>query len=151
MRDLWRNERLFISEGLMSTTLREQGIETVHDQVVSLIAQRWANAFVCKVTIRTALEHNPWADSHQPCDIVGWYVSSGGNTMEWMAEVETEDSLMSPHIVDKWRKAVTRGIPFYLLVPRGFKESALKLSQDASIAFSCVYEFTFIDEVCHIL
>lgn len=151
MRDLWRNERLFISEGLMSTTLREQGIETVHDQVVSLVAQRWAKAFVCKVTIQTALEHNPWADTNQPCDIVGWYVSSGGNTMEWMAEVETEDSLMIPQIVDKWRKAVTRGIPFYLLVPRGFKESALKLSQDASIAFSCVYEFTFIDEVCHIL
>ena len=135
----------------MTTTLREQGIETVHDQVVSLIAQRWAKAFVCKVTIRTAIEHNPWADSNQPCDIVGWYVSSGGNTMEWMAEVETEDSLMSPHIVEKWRKAVTRGIPFYLLVPRGSKESALKLSRDASITFSCVYEFTFIDEVCHIL
>ena len=135
----------------MTTTLREQGIEAVHDQVVSLIAQRWAKAFVCKVTIRTVLEHSPWAGSNQPCDIVGWYVSSGGNTMEWMAEVETEDSLMSPHIVEKWRKAVTRGIPFYLLVPRGSKELALKLSRDASITFSCVYEFTFIDEVCHIL
>lgn len=135
----------------MSTTLREQGIESLHDQVVSLIAQRWAKAFVCKVTIRTNLEQNPWADSDQPCDIVGWYVSSGGNTMEWMAEVESEDSLMSPHVVDKWKKAVTRGIPFYLLVPRGFKESALKLSQDAAITFSCVYEYTFINEICHIL
>lgn len=136
---------------MMSTTLREQGIETVHDQVVSLIAQRWAKAFVCKVTIRTSLEQNPWADPIQPCDIVGWHVSSGGNTMEWMAEVETEGSLMNPQIVDKWKKAVTRGIPFYLLVPRGLKESALKLTEDASIAFSCVYEFTFINGVCHIL
>ena len=135
----------------MSTTLREQGIETVHDVVVSLIAQRWAEAFVCKATIRTTLEQDPWADSNQPCDIVGWYVSSGGNTMEWMAEVESEDSLMNPDVVDKWKKAVTRGIPFYLIVPRGFKESALKLSQDASIAFSCVYEFTFINKICHIL
>ena len=135
----------------MSTTLQEQEIETVHDQVVSLIAQRWASVFVCKVTIRTGLDQNPWVDPNQPCDIVGWYVSSGGNTMEWMAEVETEASLMKPLIVDKWKKTVTRGIPFYLVVPRGFKESVLKLSQDASIALSCIYEFTFIDEVCHIL
>jgi hypothetical protein len=118
---------------------------------VSLVAQRWAKAFVCKVTIKTSLEQNPWAGSNQPCDIVGWYVSSGGNTMEWMAEVEAEDSLMNPQIVDKWKKAMTRGIPFYLLVPRGLKESALKLTQDVSISFSCIYEFTFINEVCHIL
>ena len=39
----------------MSPTLREQGIETVHDEVVSLVAQRWAKVFVCKVTIKTAL------------------------------------------------------------------------------------------------
>jgi hypothetical protein len=135
----------------MSTAFREQGIETVHDQVVSLIAQRWAKAFVCKVTIKTSLGENPWADLNQPCDIVGWYVSSGGNTMEWMAEVETEDSLMNLQVVDKWKKAMSRGIPFYLLVPRGWKEAALKLTQDASIACSCIYEFTFINEVCHIL
>jgi len=135
----------------MSTTLREQGIETVHDQVVALIAQRWAKAFVCKVTIRTSGDQNLWADPDQPCDIVGWYVSSGGNTMEWMAEVETEESLMNPQIIEKWKRAMSRGIPSYLLVPRGFKESALKLSQDASITFNYVYEFTFINEVCHLL
>jgi hypothetical protein len=103
----------------MSTAFREQGIETVHDQVVRLIAQRWAKAFVCKVTVKTSLEENPWADLNQSCDIVGWYVSSGGNTMEWMAEVETEDSLMNLQVVDKWKKVMSRGIPFYLLVPRG--------------------------------
>src|SRR6476620_7695700 len=135
----------------MSLTLREQGIETVHDEVVSQVSQRWAKAFVCKVTIKSGLDQNPWADPNQPCDIVGWYVSSGGNTMEWMAEVETEASLMKPLIAAKWKKTVTRGIPLYLVVPRGFKESVLKLSQDASIALSCSYEFTFVDEVCHIL
>ena len=40
----------------MSLTLREQGIETVHDEVVSQVAQRWAKAFVCKVTIKSGLE-----------------------------------------------------------------------------------------------
>jgi hypothetical protein len=135
----------------MSPTLRDHGIDAVHDQVVSLIAQRWAKAFVCKVTIRTGAEQNPWAEPNQLCDIVGWYVSSGGNSMEWMAEVETEDSLAEIQIVDKWRRAITRGVPFYLLVPRGTKELALKLTQEASMTVSCIYEFTFINGVCHVL
>ena len=135
----------------MSTTFREQGIETIHDQVVTLVAQRWAKTFVCKVTIKTNSEENSWSHSYQPCDIVGWYVSSAGNTMEWMAEVETEDSLMTLQVLDKWKKGMRRGIPFYLVVPRGWKEFALKLTQDASVACSCIYEFMFINDVCHIL
>jgi len=135
----------------MSPTLREQGIETVHDQVVSLVAQRWAKAFVCKVTIKPGLDENLWTEPNQRCDIVGWYVSSGGNTIEWMAEVETQDSLADTHVVDKWKRTITRGIPFYLLVPRGLKEVAFKLTQEQALAVSCVYEFTFINGVCHIL
>jgi hypothetical protein len=62
--------------------LREQGIVTVHDQVVSLVAQRRAKTFLCKDTIHTGLEQNPWVDPQQQCDIVGWHVSSADNTME---------------------------------------------------------------------
>ena len=135
----------------MSPTLREQGIETVHDQVVNLVALRWSKAFVCKVTVRTGHEPNPWAEANQPCDIVGWYVSSGGNTMEWMAEVESEESLADTQVIDKWRRAISRGIPFYLLVPRGMKELANRLIQENSLLVSCIYEFTFINGVCHLI
>ncbi|MEK7237352.1 MAG: hypothetical protein AAB242_12055 [Nitrospirota bacterium] len=135
----------------MNTILREQGIETIHDQVVSLVAQRWARAFHCKVTIHTSLEQDPWADPQQQCDIVGWQVSSAGNTMEWMAEVETADSIGDAEILSKWKKTMVRGIPFYLLVPRGFKESAQKLADDASIPFSCIYEYTFLNDLCQVL
>ena len=76
---------------------------------------------------------------------------SGGDTMEWRAEVETTESLTAPQIVDKWMRTMTRGIPFYLLVPRGFKESAQKLTQDGSIVIICIYEYTAINGVCHIL
>ena len=134
----------------MSATLRERSIDTVHDQVVGFIAQRWAKAFVCKVTIKADLDQ-PCADPNQPCDIVGWYVSSGGNTTEWMAEVETEESLSDLQTVDKWNRAIKRGIPFYLLVPRGMKDRALKLTQDRCLIVSCIYEFTFINGVCHLL
>ena len=103
----------------MNTALRENGIVTVHDQVVSLVAQRWAKSFHCKVTIHTGLEQDPWAGPQQLCDIVGGQVGSSGNTIEWMAEVETDDSIKDVATVSKWREAVVRGIPFYLLVPRG--------------------------------
>jgi hypothetical protein len=50
-----------------------------------------------------------------------------------MAAVETDDSIRDAETVSKWRKAVVRGIPFYLLVPRGLKESAQKMAGDAPV------------------
>jgi hypothetical protein len=135
----------------MDTVLREQGIVTVHDQVVSLVAQRWAKAFHCKVTIHTGLEQNPWADPQQQCDIVGWQVSSAGNTMEWMAEVETDDSIRDVATVSAWKVAIVHGIPLYLFVPRGLKESAQKLAGDASVPVSGIYEYTFVNGQCQVL
>ena len=134
----------------MSSLIKEAGIETVHDQVVSLVAQRWAKAFQCKVTILTGLEQNPWADPEQQCDIVGWQVSPSGNRMEWMAEVETSDSIGEPETLLRWKQAMVQGLPFYLLVPRGWKESAQKLAEDASIQFSCIYEYQFVNDFCQV-
>ncbi len=135
----------------MSIGLREQGIVTVHDQVVSLVAQRWAKAFHCKVTIQTSLDQNPWADPHQLCDIVGWRVGSACNTMEWMAEVETNESIRDAQTVSRWKKAIVPGIPFYLFVPRGIKESAQKLAGDAVVPVSGIYEYTFVNGLCQML
>ena len=137
-------------EDLIDTVLREQVIVTVHDQVVSLVAQRWAKAFHCKVTIHTGLEQNPWADPQQQCDIVGWQVSSAGNTMEWMAEVETDDSIRDVATGSAWKEAVVGGIPLYLFVPRGLKESAQKLAGDASVPVSGIYEYTFVNGQCQV-
>ncbi|WP_455371784.1 hypothetical protein [Petrachloros mirabilis] len=135
----------------MTVSLNEQAIETLHDQVVSLVAQRWAKAFVCKVTIRVGLDQNLWADLNQQCDIIGWYVHSGGNAMEWMAEVETEESLADPQTIEKWKKTVKRGVPFYVLVPRGMKDVAAKNAQDASLTLTWIYEYGFVNGVCHVL
>ena len=135
----------------MSTLLREQGIVTVHDQVVSPVAQRWAKAFRCKVTIHTSLELNPRADPQQQCDIIGWHVSSAWNTTEWMAEVETDESIRDDETVSGWKQAVVHGIPFYLLVPRGLKESAQKLAEDAFVPVSGIYEYTFVNDLGQVL
>ena len=120
---LWRDEWVLMNsmEDAISTIHREQGIQTVHDQVVSEVAQRWANSVHCKVTIKTSLEQNLWADPKQQSDIVGWYFSPRGNHMEWIAEVETEDTLLDPATRTRWQQAAVPGIPMYLLIPRGKK------------------------------
>lgn len=137
--------------GAMSTILREQGIRTVHDQVVSEVAQRWAKALRCKVTIKTSLEQNRWAGPQQLCDIVGWYFSPHGDSMEWMAEVETEDTLSDPATHLRWQRAATPGIPFYLLIPRGNKTAAEKLAAAAGVHFSGIYQYNLFNEIVQIL
>lgn len=138
-------------EDTMSTILREQGIQTVHDQIVSEVAQRWAKAFRCKVTIKTGFEQSLWADPKQQPDIVGWYFSPRGNSMEWIAEVETEDSLSEPAARSRWRQGAVPGIPMYLLIPRGSRSAAEKLAAAADVRFTGIYEYNFLNGVVQIL
>lgn len=135
----------------MSLALREKGIETIHDQVVSEAAQRWARAFQCKVTIRTGSDHTPWADPGQQSDIAGWSYSPGGNCMEWMAEVETEDSLQNPETHCKWKRAAVAGVPMYLLIPRGNRAQAEQIAASVDLQFSSIYEYGFVNGVVQIL
>jgi hypothetical protein len=151
MRELRWNERLLMSggEGAMSTILQEFGIETLHDQVVSLVAQRWAKAFQCKVTISTGLERSPWVN--QRADIMGWTFGPRGNSMLWIAEVETEASLLEPNLRAGWKHRADLGVPFYLFVPRGCREAALKHAISAEITFNGVYEYSFVNSVFQLL
>jgi hypothetical protein len=71
--------------------------------------------------------------------------------MEWMAEVETEESIKDVATVSKWREAVVRGIPFYLLVPRGLKELVENLARGAFVPVSGIYEYTFMNGQCMVL
>ena len=142
---------LIATEDAMSTALREEGIHTVHGQVVSEVAQRWARAFQCKVTIKTEPGQNLWADPRQQSDIVGWHFSPRGNQMEWVAEVETEDSLSEPAAGARWRQATVPGIPIYLLVPRGNRMKAETLAGIVNVQFSSIYEYRFLNGVVQIL
>ena len=74
-----------------------------------------------------------------------------GNTMEWTVEVETHDSIMAVATVSAWKEPVVLGIPFYLFVPRGLKESAQKLVEDASVPVSGIYEYMFVNGLRQVL
>jgi hypothetical protein len=71
--------------------------------------------------------------------------------MEWMAEVETDESIRGTQAVSGWKKASMQGVPFYLFVPRGIKESAQKLAGDACVPLSGIYEYTFVNGLCQVL
>ena len=58
---------------------------------------------------------------------------------------------MAVAIVSEWKEAVVRGMPFYLFVPRGLKESAQKLVEDTSVPVSGIYEYTFINGLRQVL
>lgn len=125
----------------MNTSLRERGIETLHDQVVSLVAQRWAKGFQCRVTIKVETDRTPGTDPAQQWDIVGWRFGPRGNSLEWIAEVETEETLVMPDTALKWREAEALRVPIYLLVPHGSREAAAKLATAAGVPFNGIYEY----------
>jgi hypothetical protein len=135
----------------MSTLVKETGIHTVHDEVVSQVAQRWAKALHCRVTIRTGLEQNPWADPKQQSDIAGWKFGPRGDSLEWIAEVETEDSLSDPDTKKKWERTAVPGLPMYLLVPKGTRHAVEKLAASVDVHFTSIYEYGFFNGVVQIV
>lgn len=135
----------------MNTLVKEEGIQTVHDQVVSEVAQRWAKAFQCKVTIRTSSDSNPWADPGQQSDIAGWSFTPRGHCLQWLADVETEASLFDQGTHEKWRQAAMPGVPIYLLIPRGTRAVAEKISSSVDFQFSSIYEYSLINGIVQVL
>jgi len=67
-----------------------------------------------------------------------------------MAQVETDDSIRDIATVSEWKETVVHGIAFYLLVPRGLKESAQQLAGAAAVPVSGIYEYTFVNGLCQV-
>jgi uncharacterized protein YfiM (DUF2279 family) len=132
-------------------TLAPIGVQSLHDHVVSLVAQRWARSFRCNVTIRSGAERNDWTGTDKSdSDIIGWQFSSSGNKVEWVAEVETEGSLSDPQTRARLQVVVALGVPFYLFVPRNYRRVAQTLAMRAVIQFNGIYEYNFENEAFQI-
>jgi len=127
----------------MATITRDIGIESFHDRIVSLVAQRWAKSFQCKVTINPEAE--PGRASHEP-DILGWQCNATGKQTEWVAEVETEDSLAEPDRYKRWQALSDKSVPFYLFVPKGYRAKVRQLAVMAGVDLNGIYEYTFLNE-----
>ena len=123
----------------MATITGDVAIQSLHDQVASLVAQRWAKSFQCKVTI------NPGSETAEP-DVFGWRFAPGGNRVEWIAEVETEDSLTRLDRYKRWQALADKSVPFYLVVPKGYRSKVRQLAVMAGVDLNGIYEYAFLNE-----
>ncbi|MES4785763.1 MAG: hypothetical protein C4294_08050 [Nitrospiraceae bacterium] len=131
----------------MSTATSQTGIGSLHDYIVSLVAQRWAKSMGCRVTINTASEENRWTGGNRRYpDIVGWQFNPSRNTVEWIAEVETEESFSELDAHGRWLDYTELGLPFYLFVPKGYRETAELFARRASVKINRVYEYAFVND-----
>jgi hypothetical protein len=130
----------------MGTITRDIITQSSHDQIVNLVAQRWARSRHCQITINSDEDRARWAQSDRSyADIVGWSFKGGRNKMEWVAEVETEASLAEAGISGLWQNDAELGVPLFVFVPKGRRVEAQKIALRSNVALNGVYEYSFVN------
>lgn len=130
----------------MSTITRNFGKQSVHDLVISLVAQRWTNPLKYNITTNPGSEKNRWvgSDKNYP-DVICWVKEFNRQRAQWIAEVETEESVTQAKARGQWRDYAAIGVPFYLIVPKGYRMSAQVYAVMAGVRVAGIYEFAFIN------
>jgi hypothetical protein len=98
------------------------------------------------VTIKPNAEKPGWAADRLDPDIIGWQYSPAGNRVEWIAEVETEESLAHPQTRGRLQDHAALGAPFYLFVPKGYRTVAQRVTMKAGVRPNGIYEYAFVNE-----
>jgi hypothetical protein len=80
-------------------------------------------------------------------DITGHRSDDGASSVEWLAEVETEDTLCETQALGPWRRSAALLVPMYLVVPKGLRHRAWSLAFRAGVAVHHVFEYAIADEV----
>jgi hypothetical protein len=126
----------------MNVLAGEIGIESLHDRVVSLVAERWARTVQWTITITTDAERGRLpAEAGAEPDVVVWRADSGKRIVEWIAEVKSEESLSASRANRRWQDGAVLGVPFYLFVPKGRRAAARRLALGAGVTFNGIYEY----------
>lgn len=136
----------------MSTLIEHHPAHMSHDQVLNLIAQRWVQVGYCKVTIRPGDAAGAWPQFREVSpDLVGWQYGGGRQRLEWIAEVETQESLAQANREGRWRDGASLGLPFFLFVPRGLRGTAQRLAMNAGVKLNGIYEYSFVNNMFQLL
>ena len=133
----------------MSTITRDVVTQSAHDQVVNLVAQRWARSWQCQITINSDEERARWAGGC--ADIVGWTLKAGKRKAEWVAEVETDESLAEAGTGERWQDDTGLGVPLFVFVPRGRRKEAQQAALRANVVLNGVYEYAFVNGALQLL
>lgn len=131
----------------MATLACDHRRETVHDHVVHVVAKRFAEPG--RYLIRTGAERGGRLRDETPPpmpDITGSRREGGLAAIEWLAEVETEETLTEAQAYGQWRQAASLHVPMYLIVPKGYRQAAWQLAFRAGVAVQHVFEYVLEDE-----
>jgi hypothetical protein len=128
----------------MSTATGQVESQSFHDYVVDLVAQRWANTMRCKVTVNTPSQSSASkTEERKYPDLVGWQLHAERNTVEWIAEVETEESFSELDAHGRWQDYTALGMQFYLFVPKGCGAIAQSFALRAGVQINRIFEYSF--------
>jgi hypothetical protein len=105
--------------------------QSLHDKVIQTAANQ-LNRQNHDVFTNPGSQRNVWIGSNYP-DIV--MTKKGTNTVEFIIEVETVDSLTISEAINQWKKYATEiKASFYLLVPITHKNTAISLCKQVGIS-----------------
>jgi hypothetical protein len=127
---------------------RDFGKQSIHDLVIGILKQRWMDTTKYNIDTNPGSEKNRWVGSEQNKqypDLIAWAREFNRDRARWIAEVETEESVTVSEASGQWTGYAKLGLPFYLVVPIGYKRSAEMLAGTAGIKVARVYEYWFAD------
>ena len=126
----------------MASLVCERRRGTAHDRVVQVVAERFADP--SKYRIKTYRKRGGrLRDEASPPmpQFAGCRREKREADIEWVAEVETEDTLSEAQAFGQWKRSAALLVPLYLIVPKGRRLTEESLAFRAGVKVRQVFEY----------
>jgi hypothetical protein len=124
--------------------MRQIGKQPIHDFVIRSIPELWEKRGRQSVEINPGSEKNRSAKSVDLYpDVMGFESEDGEGRLQWVAEVETEDTVTLRKARTHWRQSAALGVPFFVIVPIGFRDLAALIAQHEGVPVAGIYNYWF--------
>jgi hypothetical protein len=124
--------------------MRQIGKQPVHDFVIRSIPNLWEKRGSQSIEINPGCERNGSAKSVDLFpDVMGFESDQEKGRLQWVAEVETEDTVTLHNARTRWRQSAALGVPFYVIVPIGFRDLAALIAQHEGVPVAGIYHYWF--------
>ena len=124
----------------------EIGKQPVHDFVIQSIPNLWEKRGSQCIEINPGSKKNTSAKAVDLYpDVMGFESQQGQGRLQWVAEVETEDTVTVRNARTHWRQSAALGVPFYVIVPLGFRNLAAFIAQHEGVPVAGIYHYWFDD------
>lgn len=124
--------------------MRQIGKQPIHDFVIRSIPDLWEKRGRQSVEINPGSEKNRFVKSVDVYpDVMGFECEDGQGRLQWVAEVETEDTVTLRKARTDWRQSAALGVPFFVIVPIGFRDLAALIAQHEDVPVAGIYHYWF--------